>query len=131
MGWIKQTFSKRYVAFLKMAWNSLLQPHLDYGLVLVCPFLKGEKKEYEKPLRNFTKMAYDCKEMNYWQRLSHFKLFSSERRIERYRVTYISKSLNGLVPSRGLTLIKSGTRSGWHLIGPEGRIRTLHRNSIN
>ena len=43
MGWIKRTFRTRSVAFLKIAWNSLLQPQLDNGLVLVCPFLKGEK----------------------------------------------------------------------------------------
>ena len=35
----------------------------------------------------------------------------------------------------GLSWINSGTKSGWHLqypkvIGPEGRIRSLHRNSI-
>ena len=136
MGWVKRTFSTRSVPFLKTVWNSLLQTHIDYGSILVCPYSKGAKKAYENPLRSFTKMAKECKDMNYWQRLYHFKIFSAERRIERYRVTYIWKSLNGLVPSLGLTWINSGSRSGWHLkypkvIGREGRIRSLHRNSMN
>ena len=74
--------------------------------------------------------------MNYWQRLNHFKIYSAERRIERYRVTYIWKSLNGFVPSLGLSWINSGTKSGWHIkypkvIGPEGKLRSLHRNSMS
>ena len=56
--------------------------------------------------------------------------------MERYRITYIWKSLNGLVPSLGLEWLNSGSRQGWHLkypkiVAPEGRFRTLHRNSIH
>ena len=136
LGWVKRTFRTRSVSFLKTAWNSLIQPYSDYGSVLVCPMLKGEKRDYEKPLKTFTKLAPECKNMNYWERLDRFKLLSSERRMERYRVTYIWKSLNGIVPSLGLEWINSGSRKGWHIkypkiIAPEGRYRTLHRNSIH
>ena len=44
LGWVKRTFRTRSVSFLKTAWNSLIQPYSDYGSVLVCPLLKGEKK---------------------------------------------------------------------------------------
>ena len=87
---------------MKITWNSLIQPHLDYGSVLVAPTTKGEKSEYEKPLRSFTRMASGMKYLSYWERLEKFRVFSNERRTERYKVTYIWKSLNGLVPSLGL-----------------------------
>ena len=40
--------------------------------------------------------------MNYWERLEAFNLSSIQRRIERYRIVYTWKSLNGLTPSLGL-----------------------------
>ena len=39
---------------------------------------------------------------NYWERLKVFKLYSIQRRNERYKILYIWKSLNGLVPTLGL-----------------------------
>ena len=74
--------------------------------------------------------------MSYWDRLKKFRLFSAERRMERYKVTYIWKSLHGLVPSLGLEWINGGSRKGWHLkypkiLAPEGRYRTLQRNSVH
>ena len=42
-GWAHRTFSTRTSPFLKTIWNSLLQPHLDYGSVLVAPHTKFEK----------------------------------------------------------------------------------------
>ena len=65
IGWVKRTFSTRSVSFIKTLWNSLLQPHIDYGSILVCPYLKCDKKSYENPLRYFTKLAGECREMNY------------------------------------------------------------------
>ena len=45
--------------FLMTALNSLLQPHIQYGLVLVTPYTKCERMEYEKPLKSFTKFAWN------------------------------------------------------------------------
>ena len=74
--------------------------------------------------------------MNYWQRLRVFRLFSNERRMERYKCIYVWKSLNSVVPSLGLKWNSSVSRNGSCLmypkvIGPEGHVRTLQRNSIN
>ena len=40
--------------------------------------------------------------LNYWERLEAFNLSSIQRRVERYRILYTWKSLNGLAPSLGL-----------------------------
>ena len=61
LGWIRRTFSTRTTSFLKTIWNSLLQPNLDYGSVLVAPHTKGEKLAQEKPLRTLTKMSIEAK----------------------------------------------------------------------
>ena len=52
-GWIKRIFYNRSVPFLKTIWNSLLQPHIDYGPVLTAPFQKCEILASEKPLKNY------------------------------------------------------------------------------
>ena len=89
LGWVRRTFSTRLTSFLKLIWNSLLQPHLDYGSVLVAPHTKGEKLASENPLRSLTKMSVEAWKLRYWERLQHFKLYSNEHRMERYRVMYL------------------------------------------
>ena len=42
------------------------------------------------------------KDLKYWERLKAFNLSGVQRRIERYRVVYSWKSLNGFAPSLGL-----------------------------
>ena len=82
LGWIRRTFSTRTTSFLKIIWNSLLQPNLDYGSVLVAPHSKGEKLAQEKPLRTLTMMSSEAKNMRYWERLNHFHIYSNECRME-------------------------------------------------
>ena len=136
LGWISRTFSTRSIPFLKTIWTSLVQPHMDYGSIMTAPVSqKGEKLAAEGPLRSLTRMAWEAKGLNYWERLTKFRLYSNERRMERYKALYIWKSLNGLVPSLGLEWTKTEGRSGHRLrypkiIGPEGHYRTLQRNSI-
>ena len=42
------------------------------------------------------------RDKNYWQRLESFNLSSIQRRVERYRIVYSWKSLNGYAPPLGL-----------------------------
>ena len=101
-GWVKRTFYNRTVPFLKTIWNSLLQPHLDYGSVITAPYYKNEILASEKPLMSFTKLATDARNLHYWDRLKLFRLYSNQRRMERYKIFFVWKSLNGHVPSIGL-----------------------------
>ena len=109
---------------------------MDYGFILWAPVSKKtEKMAAEKPLKTLTKMAFSCKSLNYWERLKKFRLFSNERRMERYKCFYIWKSLNGLVPSLGLEWVSSHGRIGPMIKTPPysnryGAIRTIQRNSM-
>ena len=37
VGWITRTFRNREVKFLRTLWNSLAQPHMDYGSIPWAP----------------------------------------------------------------------------------------------
>ena len=102
-GWILRTFTSREVEFLRILWRSLCQPHLDYCSVLWSPTeIKGDIISMEKPLRNFTKKAKGCFGLSYWERLEKFKLSSNYRRVQRYKIIYVWKSMKGIVPDIGL-----------------------------
>ena len=95
-------------------WKSLILPHQDYCSILWSPVShKGDKLQQEGPLRSFTKRAWGISGQNYWDRLRTFRLTSMERRVERYKVLYLYKIENGLVPNCGLDLYDGpDTRSG-------------------
>ena len=89
----------------------------------------------ESPLRSFTKRATVCRDMNYWKRLEKFKLYSHQRRIERFKCIYVWKSMNGLTPSLNLEWNNAVNRSGYNLKTPSivnmtGSIKTLVDSSM-
>ena len=132
LGMVKRTFANRTIPFLKVIWNSILQPHQDYGSILTAPYQKCERKASEHPLRVLTKLPSECKKCHYWDRLQKFRLYSNERRCERYKIFYIWKSLNGLVPSIGFKFQQRDKSKLIYpkVIGGQGRSRTLQRYSL-
>ena len=52
--------------------------------------------------RVFTRKIPEVSHMNYWERLAHLKMYSQERRLERYRALYVWKIIEGLSPNCGL-----------------------------
>ena len=102
-GWVLRTFRNRSVEFLRQLWKTIIIPHRDYCSILWSPVSQaGDKMSQEGPQRSFTKKAWGLYGHNYWDRLSVFKLYSIERRVERYKVLYLYKMINGLVPDIGL-----------------------------
>ena len=119
--WVLRTFSTRKVEFMRTMWQSLIQCHLDYGCLLWAPYsTKTKLKILEDPLRAFTRRGEGMFHLPYWERLQSFKLSSSQRRVERYRIIYSWKSLNGLAPSLGLTWSE-------HSVGRSGRVLRVPR----
>ena len=120
---------------MRKMWKTLIQCHLDYGSVLWAPVdRRRDLIALEKPLRAFTRKAWGLNNQDYWDRLKSFGLYSNQRRNKRYKIIYIWKSLQGLVPTLGLGLRESGTRLGplIDIDKPKGScaIRCLHRYSI-
>ena len=52
--------------------------------------------------RSFSAKIWGLRDLNYWERLRSLRLFSIERRIERYRILYVRKIIMGCVPNCGL-----------------------------
>ena len=58
----------------------------------------GEIQQLEGLQRTFTSYINETKSLNYWDRLKSMKLFSIERRFERYLIIYIWKVIEDKVP---------------------------------
>ena len=90
----------------------------------------------EGTLRTFTKKAKGLFDKDYWTRLSIFKLNSIQRRVDRYRIIYTWKSLNGYCPNIGIKWNENTSgRNGKILNIPKVKgvsqiSKTLRRNSI-
>ncbi|WP_347046854.1 hypothetical protein, partial [Escherichia coli] len=57
------------------------------------------------------------KQLSYWERLKELRLYSLERRRERYAVIYVWKILEGLVPNFGIASY-TNPRTGRHCTVP-------------
>ena len=74
--------------------------------------------------------------LNYWERLKLLKLNSQECRMERYRIIYTWKTIEGLVPNCGIK-VHTNERRGWlceipPINGRETqRLKTLREKSFN
>ena len=101
-GWILRTFICRKPYILKLLWKQLVQPNIDYCSQLYMPVTGNAMNELENLQRHFTNRIPSAKSMNYWTRLSHLQMLSQQRRLERYRVIYTWKVIEGLVPNCGL-----------------------------
>ena len=111
-GWLFRTFYSRNTFFLRQMFKSLVQPHLDYCSQLWSPSEGPNLVKVEKVLRDFTKRIPELKGKNYWQRLEAIKMNSEQRRFERYKIIYMWKIINDLVPNCGVEWTEATERKG-------------------
>ena len=78
-GWILRTFHCRNTWFMQLMWKQLIQGNIDY-----------------------TKKIPEVRKLIYWERLEHLKIISQQKRLERYRIIYTWKDLEGLAPNCGI-----------------------------
>ena len=138
--WILRTFKSRSPDLMLTTWKSLVLPILDYCSQLWSPQRKGDIQQIEEIQKSFTRKIPLPGRENYWSRLNSLHLYSLERRRERYRIIYIWKILEGMVPN--LTVEKNqvktttSLRSGRHCVIPpistsaSTRINSLREGSL-
>ena len=80
-------------------WKSLILPRIDYCSQLYFPSTVGEMQELESLQRTFTNYITSIKHLDYWNRLRSLKLYSIERRFERYLIIYCWKILEDKIIS--------------------------------
>ena len=131
--WILRTFQARDLHFMKFMWKTLIQGHIDYCSQLYLPSQPGEIQQIENLLKCFTKKIPSIRHLNYWDRLRVLKMNSQQRRLERYRIIYTWKILEGLAPNCGLEVTNSVRRGREVKIPPlKGKqsVRNLREQSF-
>ena len=122
-GCISRSFINRSIDLRRKLWRSYVEPVLDYGSQLYCPINLTLISNLEAVQRNYTHNTENMQLHNYWERLALMKLNSVQRRQERYRIIYIFKILQNLVPNPGIKFDTNCTRGQMIILPP---IKTSH-----
>ena len=117
MSMILRSFTTREDQTMLTLFKSLILSKIDYCSVLWNPLSVNDLRKIEGIQATFThrmKCAKtdDGQSRNYWQRLKYLRLYSIQRRFERYAVIYVWKIYNGLVHNPGIDFKNKDSRSG-------------------
>ena len=135
-GYILRTFLTRGREVMIILLRSLIFPILDYSCVVWNPHLQQDKNLLESPQRFLTSKIEGLESFDYYQRLKELKLYSAERRRDRYLILYIIKIIQCKVPNPGISY-KYSPRRGRVLNTPpvksskSSSAETLYHNSFN
>ena len=97
--WILRTFRTRERKPMLVLWKSLVQCKLDYCSQLWSPSEKGDIQAIEMVQRSFLRKISSLQPLQYWEQLREAKMYSQERRRDRYTIIYIWKILENMVPN--------------------------------
>ena len=121
---------------MKTLWRQLVQPHIDYCSQVYQPTGGNELQSLECLQRNFTSKIREVRHLNYWDRLTYLQMTSQHRRLERYRILYVWKVLEGLVPDCKIEVTASNRLGRMCVIPPlkrnaPAKIKTMRESSFN
>ena len=102
-GYIMRTFISRKPEIMLTLLKSLVLPIIDYSSIVWSPHTKQDIAHIEAVQRNFSSKLDGMSDLDYYGRLKHLKLYSSERRRDRYNLLYIYKVIHGRVPNPGIS----------------------------
>ena len=100
-GWALRTFATRDQSAMITIWNAQIRSIFDYcsPLWAPCPNNYKDIELLEGTQRSFTRCINGMDGLDYAQRLKTLKLYSTQRRHERYKIIYIYKIKEELVPN--------------------------------
>ena len=110
VGWIMRTFRRRSKGVMITLWKSLIQSRLDYCSQLWSPSDQASISKLEGVAKSFTSRVSGTEGLDYWERLSMLRMYSQERRRERYQIIFIWKLSQGLVVGYSLPFQHSDRR---------------------
>ena len=110
--WVLNVFKCRDSCTMLTLYKSLIRSLLEYCCPLWHPTTIGLTQKIEALQRSFTRKISGCQDMNYWERLSHLKLMSLQRRRERYIIITMWKILNNRHPNNMNIQFNKPNRSG-------------------
>ena len=98
-GWILRTFENRSELLMLTLFKSIVLSRIDYASQLWSPYKKSYICVLEKIQRSFTKYIAGYQNLPYSERLKSLRLYSLQRRRDRYLVIYMWKIAEGLAPN--------------------------------
>ena len=99
---ILRTFKSRDPQLMITLWKCVVLPKLEYCSQLWSPTKKQDIVNLELLQKNYLRKISGAYGLDYWERLKKFNIFSLQRRRERYRIIYVWKMLENLVPNVGV-----------------------------
>ena len=124
-GWALRTFQTRNQTTMLTLLKSIIRPHLEYCSNLWSPTQQEQINLLESVQRSFTSKISTFQEYDmelrmpicattYPDRLQKLKIYSLERRRERYQIIYIYKIIISIVPNPGIH-IEYNPRTKYHV----------------
>ena len=119
--WILRTFVTREKTPMLKLFNSLVLPRIDYCSQLWAPHHNQDWAALEAIQRRFTSQIAEVKHKDYQSRLKDLRLYSSQRRTERYQLIYLWKILEGYAPNLTANTVttKFSERRGRYCVIPK------------
>ena len=97
--WLLRTFITREKEVMLLLLKTYLVPRLEYCSPVWSPTKISEIEQVESVQRSFTRNIENLEGLNYHDRLKHLKLFSLQRRRERFIIIHTFKIYKGLAPN--------------------------------
>ena len=113
----------------------MVQSRLDYCSQLWSPSDQASIARQEGVARTYTRQIQGMEGLDYVERLRTLKMYSQERRRERYKIIFIWKVGMGMVKGYTLPFIHN-PRTGWHVTpamvpaGAPAAVRNARRASL-
>ena len=117
-GWVLRTFKSRCATSMLTLFKTMILSKLDYCSPVYHPASSVSlTTKIERVQRAFTRKIEGMNGVDYWLRLKLLRLYSVERRRERFVIIYLFKMLHGFVPNIGMTFTEND-RTGIHFHQP-------------
>ena len=139
-GRILRTFQTRDATPMMMLYKALVLPTVEYCCQIWSPKKQYLIKRLESVQRHFTTKVSGTAGMNYKQRLKFLRIYSLERRRDRYAIIYVWKIIKGIVPNMlgrdCIRSVDSNPRLGRYCLLPNLNhnaaqyVQTLRENSF-
>ena len=112
VGWGLRTFGSRSRGVMLTLMKSIVQPKLDYCSQLWSPADQASINQLEAVQRHLVDRIRDTKltGLSYWEKLSELRLYSQERRRERYQLIFLWKISQGMVSGYDIKFSSDGRR---------------------
>ena len=131
LSWVFSVFKTREKTVMTTLYKSLVRSLLEYCCPLWDPVKVTEIQLLEGVQRSFTSRIGGLENMTYWERLSHLKLMSLQRRRERYIILMMWKILNNVVPNCCDVKFTENSRLGTRAIVPSlSRASSLRNQTL-